>query len=363
MHERPARQQSFPTEIEALIENMPSLQIRSLYNDLLQQQNIAGRYTLVLERLDTDQEHGEVEILAGKDSQRITLTKSQYRYFMERPMHRHSYLEIMLVLSGSVRNQIEDATFTYRAGEGCIMNMNIRHKEIPAENAEILFLGIQKELLQELLMTMELEKSQLKNPILKAFLQAAAGLLDSHIDTRQYWDFTPASDAGDRLQEVFAMCQDLMAALKENRPGCTYLIRARMLQLLEQISDPELFTLQNVSYAMTRKEFLVSKIVFLIQASYGKITQADLEQHLSYHGDYLNRCFKELRGKSISAYCTEVTMDKARQLLETTQLSIDRIMEQLHITSRGYFFRQFQKKTGMTPRQYRLSKQSSALQE
>lgn len=359
MKEYSVPQTGFPLEIAALIETVPSLQISSLYNDRLQQQSIAGHYTVVWERFDASREYGEVEIFDGKENQRILLTEGQYHYFVERPLHRHSYLEIMVVLSGSVRNQIEDTTFIYRAGQGCIMNMNIRHKEIPIENTEILFLGIPKDLLQELLLTMVSEKSSLNNPMLTVFLQAAAGLLESHIDTRQYWDFSVASTSQNSVDIAFSMCFEAMDALRRNCPGSTYLIRAAILRLLESISNPELFSLQNVSYAMTRKEFLVSKITFLIQASHGKITQEELEQHLSYHGDYLNRCFKEIKGISISAYRNEAIITKVKELLETTQLSVDLIMEQLHITSRGHFFRQFQKQTGMTPRQYRLSKNAS----
>ena len=355
------KRESMPQDIQSLLDTVPEIQISSLYNDLLHHQNITSRYSIVLERFDCDAQIGTVEILSENNSLMFRLTEGQYRYFYERPLHRHDYLEVMMVISGSVRNYIEDTSFVYQAGQGCIMNTNIRHKELPLENAEVLFIGMQKDLLQEMLTTMDVEESGLKNPMLQLFLQTAAGKLDAHMDTRQYWDFSPVSETACEVDAAFALCLDTLRTWQHKQPGGSYLIRAAILRLLDTISDPDQFMLQNISYAMTRKEFLVSKVAFLAQASYGRITQDDLEKYLSYHADYLNRCFKELKGKSISDYCSEITMKKVKQLLENTQLSVDEIMEQMHITSRGHFFKKFREGTGMTPRQYRLSKQSAAL--
>ena len=49
-------------------------------------------------------------------------------------------------------------------------------------------------------------------------------------------------------------------------------------------------------------------------------------------------------------YC----MDYARQLLTTTDLTVQQIAAELNFTNRTHFYKLFAEHTGMTPRQYRL---------
>ncbi len=78
-----------------------------------------------------------------------------------------------------------------------------------------------------------------------------------------------------------------------------------------------------------------------------------MEKKLAYNGDYLNRIYRQLKGRSISDACREVRLQDACFLLRHSEKSIDEIMDMLGITGRGYFFLLFQKETGMMPKQYR----------
>ena len=46
-----------------------------------------------------------------------------------RPLHRHDYFELMLVLEGEVIQQIEEKEYPYRAGTCCLVNRSILHNE------------------------------------------------------------------------------------------------------------------------------------------------------------------------------------------------------------------------------------------
>lgn len=67
---------------------------------------------------------------------------------------------------------------------------------------------------------------------------------------------------------------------------------------------------------------------------------------------YLSRVFKEETGKNLSAYITDVKMEKAAKLLEQN-LRVHEVMEQVGYQKSQYFAKIFKEKFGVTPKEYR----------
>ena len=86
-----------------------------------------------------------------------------------------------------------------------------------------------------------------------------------------------------------------------------------------------------------------------------RIKAADLASRVGYSEYYLTAKFKEETGISVSDYIMRTKVERAKLLLETTQLTAQEISEQLSFSSRNYFSRIFKKFTGVTPTQYRES--------
>ena len=338
--------------------HFPSLKIRDINSDILQHQGIATSFALITERFDYNRKQVEFDFLDGKQRWQITLgTKESLFWFRDRSPHMHDYLEIMLVLSGSVLNEVEQESFIYTAGQGCIMNVNIHHRELPIADAELLFICIRKDLIRELIGSMKEDSSRLNDPSLFTFLLSSAGISETGAFQRQYWDFSPVDlDAAD--SDAQRLLCTARTALQEKRPGCGYLVRASILNFLAALCKPSQYRLQSTSSAQEHADFLVSKLDFLITASHGRINEHELEMQLSYHRDYLNRLYRQKTGQSISKACKQAMLMEAKRLLRDTGLSIEEIMEHLQLKGRGYFFSAFRNDTGMTPREYRTRNKS-----
>ena len=78
---------------------------------------------------------------------------------------------------------------------------------------------------------------------------------------------------------------------------------------------------------------------------------------------YLNKLFRTHLSRSVSEYLTEVRLDKAKQLLGGTDLTIDQIIERIGWTNKKYFFTVFKKRYGATPMEYRLKQNLDHLQD
>lgn len=78
-----------------------------------------------------------------------------------------------------------------------------------------------------------------------------------------------------------------------------------------------------------------------------------LADEMELSKDYINRIFREKWGLPISEYCTLVKMNRAKELLETTNCKVYEIAESLGYSTVDYFGRLFKSCVGCTPVHYR----------
>ena len=79
---------------------------------------------------------------------------------------------------------------------------------------------------------------------------------------------------------------------------------------------------------------------------------AELSEQLGLSERKLQQGFRELFGTTVFGVLHNDRMERARQLLETQQMSVGAIADMVGIAHRGYFARAFKRKFGSTPREY-----------
>lgn len=70
---------------------------------------------------------------------------------------------------------------------------------------------------------------------------------------------------------------------------------------------------------------------------------------------YVSRVFKEKTGVNLTAYINQVRVEKAKELLVGTDLTINDVAFQVGIESRTTFLRVFKKLAGVAPHEYRIA--------
>ena len=68
-----------------------------------------------------------------------------------RPLHQHSFFELLIVLKGSIMQKLEDKKYLYPAGACCLVNQNIFYIEKYIGEAQLLFIGVSVNFIRELL--------------------------------------------------------------------------------------------------------------------------------------------------------------------------------------------------------------------
>lgn len=85
-----------------------------------------------------------------------------------------------------------------------------------------------------------------------------------------------------------------------------------------------------------------------------------IAQRVGYSVNYVRSMFKTYVGTSISDYIRDQRIDTACRLLETSAVSLTKVMECSGYTNKSSFFTQFKSKTGLTPTEYRAKANKDA---
>lgn len=99
---------------------------------------------------------------------------------------------------------------------------------------------------------------------------------------------------------------------------------------------------------------LISKAKFLLQESIETpISLEEMVKELPMGYSKFRKLFKEVTGTSPNQYHLDLRLDKARELILSTNLTINEVAFKTGFSSIFYFSRLFKKKNGLSPKEYR----------
>lgn len=105
---------------------------------------------------------------------------------------------------------------------------------------------------------------------------------------------------------------------------------------------------------------IIQQVCRIVQRDYGQaLSLNSLAEEVYLSPNYLSAIFKEITGKNLLEYITDVRMENARQMLAKSNLKIHEIAHRVGYESPSYFGSVFLKRTGLTPNQYRINAQRS----
>lgn len=103
----------------------------------------------------------------------------------------------------------------------------------------------------------------------------------------------------------------------------------------------------------------LNEIMNYIQEHYLTVTLDELTEKMHLTKPYLSKYIKEKSGKTFGEIVKNVRMKRARTLLKNTSMTVENIAEDVGYQNVEHFNRLFKKKYGITPMQFRNSKQET----
>ncbi len=92
---------------------------------------------------------------------------------------------------------------------------------------------------------------------------------------------------------------------------------------------------------------------FILQNYKRSVSLEEVSSHVGFNASYFSSLFKKESGYNFLEYLSEVRMNKAKELLKETSMSVASVCEAVGYSDLKHFTKSFKKNTGLKPNEYR----------
>ncbi|OXS53083.1 AraC family transcriptional regulator [Cohnella sp. CIP 111063] len=253
--------------------------------------------------------------------------------------HRHDSTEIMYVIHGSCAVEWQEerkAAASARLGKGefILLDAGVPHRLVVEGSCRMLNVEF----------GFAPHKGEL--PSVKTFAEEDASL-------RELLAVRRASMTLQDPDEVYHALKSLVLELDYQGGDGKLLDRMLLIQLLIRIGRLRTETERN--FAPQAGQYVKASIAYLVQNYDRPLTVKDVAASVNLHPGYLQRIFKAQTNRTMIEYLTDIRIEKAKMLLERTDVPVADISDYVGAGSRPYFHALFKKHTSMTPVEYRIA--------
>lgn len=255
-------------------------------------------------------------------------------------IHKHTFIELVYILSGSAMHVVGDRQVPAEKGDLFIINYDTPHAFFPIGDEPLIAYDVTFTpgfLDKSLLDSVRLES--IHSFLFYSLFPAQQLSPDVHISGFSYNTF------GELFNKIY-----LEYINREN--GYEALLRAYLVELIIKIFRKMDSTVS--AEQLSPQSRIVDTTLTFLKKNYQKhLSLNDLAAQVFLSKDYFARLFRETTGMPISAFLQKIRIEEACKLLATTDYTVDRIAAMCGFGDTKHFYTTFKKHTGMTPKQYK----------
>lgn len=186
------------------------------------------------------------------------------------------------------------------------------------------------------------------NPLLKEF----------HIDIPALYEKTIKNNRTIILKSNSTIQHILWDIYQQYHYDDLYYLRIKVIELLYYIQNTSILKQQEVNYYMQEQVEKVKQIKEYLSNHLDKYDIHDLCQRYHINISTLRKCFKDIYGKPIHRWHKEYRLNRAKELLESTDYSIIEISNRVGWENPSKFSSSFHQYIGDKPMEYRKKHKS-----
>lgn len=259
--------------------------------------------------------------------------------FAHFPRHRHNYVEMVYMCSGSTVHIVNGADkIVLNEGDLLFLNQNVTQEIEPAGETDVAVNFI----------------------ILPEFFDRAFNMIEQENVLRDFLVSTLSQDASltnylhfqaQDILPVQNLIENMIWTLTEQKSGTNTINQTTMGLLFLNLSA----FAENINrnHPNQYEQTLVFSVLKYIETHYKNGTLSDIAGELYQETWYLSRLLKKHTGSNFKELLQQRKLQQAVYLLGQTTLTADAIMEAVGYDNSSYFYRKFREKYHCSPKEYR----------
>ncbi len=259
-------------------------------------------------------------------------------------MHRHKFIEMVYVISGSAMHKINDIVYPVTKGDLLIVDYGVPHSFTWLSETQESFVTY------DLLFTPSFfgVKGDRFNTLSGSYL------FESFKDS-QLFDCELKLINNYSHSEFYDLFNKIYSEYENSNYGYTDIIRSHLTELILKIFR-KLEKRNDNAGAQSHHKYVEDAIKFLRANYNSKINIENIVENMYLSKDYFRQLFKDVTGKSITSYIQHIRISEACNMLKETDLSVGEISVACGYNDVKFFYQTFKKIKGVTPGDYRKMK-------
>lgn len=258
--------------------------------------------------------------------------------------HKHLFIEIVYVISGTARHAVGNREYRVSKGDLCIINYDTPHAFFGLDDADTPFNAY------DLMFTPDFFDSAL---MLEGSFESIGSsfLFYSLFPEEQPFqpDLHVTGQTYDELGELFRKIHSEYRAQKQ---GYIDIIRAYVIALIVKIFR-KMNKTESMRISQRQKEMVQSAMEYLRDHYQTHITTETLASRVFLNKDYFGKLFRDVTGMPVSMHLQQIRIEEACRLLRETGQTISAVAVQCGFDDIKNFYTLFKRQMGVTPGAYR----------
>lgn len=267
--------------------------------------------------------------------------------FVHFPRHRHNYIEIIYMCSGTTTHIINENTrLVLETGDLLFLNQHTTQEILPAGEGDIAVnFIVLPEFFDRTFLMMD-ERSFLRDFLVGSLKGSSSGEQGKNL--ADYLHFHVSG-----ILPVQNLVENLIWSLVNSEPNRRNINQTTMgLLFLQLMNHTDKINRDDPG---SQEQNLALAAMKYIEENYQTATLEELSVRLGEPAYYLSRLLRRLCGQTFKNLLQTKRLNQSAFLLTTTSIPVEEIIAAVGYDNTSYFHRIFKEQFGMTPRAYRLS--------
>lgn len=273
------------------------------------------------------------------DGQLINIRK--HTRFIEFPAHKHNYIEFNYVYKGKLTEVIHNKKIELQEGEIIFLNKDITHEiEKSSEDDIIINFIIRPEFFDFILNLSESDN------IIFNFLLKSLYLNKNSKGEYLYFKVSNENNIQEILEKIII---EIYEPTMMSSTTIKLLVGLLIVELIKKPNNIEVYSEDNYD------NLIIIEVLKYIDNNYSTATLFEISEIVNQRHYKISKLVKKHTNMTFKELLQEKRLNKAKQLLNETDISIVEIISLVGYENLTYFYKIFKEKYGYTPKDFRKS--------